>query len=77
MNPTQQKFQEFILERVQESKSEEARDLLYESFQKQKEHSFDRAYLLSFIPRMKALLKPEHIDEVETIMNQFGSKFTR
>ncbi|MEK3936088.1 hypothetical protein MKY41_12230 [Sporosarcina sp. FSL W7-1349] len=77
MNAGQQKFQSFILERVQEDKIGEAEDLLAESFQKQADRTFDQAYLTSFMPRMKALLKPEHVEEVDRIMQEFGSNFVR
>lgn len=77
LNPAQQKFHQFILERVQEDKMDEVQELLKESFQKQVDKSFDQAYLLEFMPRMKACLKPEHVVEVEQIMKEFGDKFTR
>lgn len=77
MNPGQQKFKSFILERVKDGEQEKAEALLAESFQKLDERGFDQGYLMSFAPRMKSLLKPEHIEEVEAIMEEFGSKFSR
>ena len=77
MNSGQQKFQAFIMERVKEDKIGEAENLLAESFQKQAERSFDQAYLTSFMPRMRGLLKPEHVEEVDRIMEEFGSNFIR
>lgn len=77
MNLGQQKFKSFILERVKDGEKDKAEVLLSESFQKLDERNFDQEYLMSFIPRMKNLLKPEHIEEVEAIMKEFGSKFSR
>ncbi|BAQ09746.1 hypothetical protein OXB_1274 [Bacillus sp. OxB-1] len=77
MNVGQQKFQSFILERVQGDKVGEAEHLLEESFQKQADRTFDQAYLTSFMPRLKALLKPEHVEEVDRILQEYGSNFVR
>lgn len=71
MNEGQEKFFSFILDRVQEGRQEEARALMAESFEKQANKTFDADYMASFIPRMTALLKPEHVDEVTGIMAQF------
>jgi len=76
MNKGQEKFFEFILERVKEDKREEAKALLAESFQKQADRMFTPEYLASFAPRMMAVLKPEHIEEVKAIMAEYGSSFT-
>lgn len=77
MNLGQQKFRVFILERVKDDEKNKAEALLSESFQKQDEKTFDREYLMSFMPRMKSLLKPEHVEEVDAIMKEFASKFSK
>ncbi|RST76082.1 hypothetical protein D4T97_004645 [Siminovitchia acidinfaciens] len=77
MNLGQQKFKSFILERVKDGEQEKAEALLTESFQKLDDRSFDQEFLMSFASRMKSLLKPEHVEEVEAIMKEFGSKFSR
>ena len=71
MNPGQEKFYHFILERTQSGKEQDAKDLLAESFAKQTDGSFDDAYRQAFIPRMIALLKPEALDEVKKVMSEF------
>jgi hypothetical protein len=73
MNPGQEKFFNFILERVQEGKQEDAKALLSESFAKQADGSFNSEYMNSFIPRMIAILKPECIEEVKNIMQGFSA----
>lgn len=77
MNQGQEKFFEFILERVKEDKQDVAKELLAESFQKQADKTFTPEYLASFAPRMIAILKPEHIEEVKAIMTNFGAAFTK
>ncbi len=77
MNQGQEQFFNFILERVQDGKQEDARALLSESFAKQADGSFNREYLESFNPRMIAILKPECIEEVRTIMQGFAQNMNR
>ncbi|MDF2869868.1 MAG: hypothetical protein K0R05_1443 [Anaerocolumna sp.] len=72
MNQGQEQFFNFILERVQNGKQEEAKALLAESFEKQSNNTFDADYLTGFIPRMTALLKAEHIEEVSKIMTGYN-----
>ncbi len=74
MNPGQQQFYNFIIERVQEGKVEEAKSLLAESFSKQADGSFNVEYLQLFASKMISLLKPESVEEVKNIMMQFGQK---
>jgi len=74
MNAGQEKFYNFILDRVQTGKQNEAKALLNESFSKQANGTFNAEYLQGFIPKMLALLKPESINEVKAIMSQFAPK---
>jgi len=78
MNPGQQKFHAFILERVQADQKATAARLLAESFQKQDDRSFDKTYLVNdFMPSMRAIVKPEHLAEVEAIMEAFAGKIRK
>ena len=72
MNQGQEQFYNFILERVQEGKQDDAKSLLSESFAKQADGSFNTEYMENFIPRMMAILKPECIEEVQNIMREFS-----
>lgn len=72
MNQGQERFFNFIMERVQSGKQEEAKELLNESFSKQTEGTFNREYLEEFSQKMIAILKPENIEEVKNIMTQFS-----
>lgn len=77
MNEGQQKFFNYILERVKDGQQEQAKTLLAESFQNQKSGSFTPQYLMEFGAKMVAMLKPEHIEEVKQIMSTFGSQMTK
>lgn len=68
MTEGQQKFLAFILENIEPENVLKARKLLDEAFQKQKEGTFDQAYLMAFIPKMLELIKPENIEKVKAVM---------
>jgi hypothetical protein len=72
MNEGQTKFNDFILERVKDDKKDEAQALLGESFAKQADGTFTPEYMKTFIPKMLALLKLEHTEEVKNIMTTFA-----
>lgn len=72
MDHGQEQFYNFILERVQEGKQDDAKALLSESFAKQADGSFNAEYMENFIPRMMAILKPECMEEVQNIMQGFS-----
>lgn len=77
MDQAQQQFLEYILERVQEDKVEEAKILLAESFKKLTEGNFTQNDIMVFIPRAMALLKPDKVEEVLAIMNGFAGDFLK
>ncbi|MCL2859526.1 MAG: hypothetical protein FWF46_02920 [Oscillospiraceae bacterium] len=74
MNQYQEKFFSFIMDRVQDEKKAEAKELLNESFAKQNNGTFNKEYMQSVMSKIIAMLKPEHVDEVKNIMMQFGKK---
>ncbi|KEJ01391.1 hypothetical protein N494_10615 [Clostridium botulinum A2B7 92] len=76
MNQGQEKFLGFILERVEEDKVEEAKALLADNFKKQAEGKFTHDDITQFIPKMAMLLKPDKIEEVQTVMKQFAENFS-
>lgn len=71
----QEMFLRFILQRVQEGKEEEAREILLENFKKQDEGTFSQEDIQEFIPKMIALLKPEKLEEVKAAVKQFSGSF--
>lgn len=68
MNNGQERFFNFIIERIELENQDKAKELLNESFAKQDEGTFNKEYMMNFIPRMLELIKPECIDEVKNIM---------
>jgi hypothetical protein len=72
MNQGQEKFLGFILERVKDDKIGEAKALLADNFKKQAEGNFTQDDVIQFIPKMIALLKPDKVEEVKAVMEQFS-----
>lgn len=72
MNKGQEKFLSFIMENVEEKNYDKAKALLSESFKKQEEGTFNKEYLMSFIPRMLELVKPENLELVKNIMTNYN-----
>lgn len=68
MNNGQERFYTYIIERVELENQEKAKEILRESFAKQEEGTFNKEYMMGFIPRMLELIKPECIEEVKNIM---------
>ena len=71
----QEMFSNFILQRVKDDKVEEAKALLAENFKKQDEGTFTKEDVEQFVPKMIDYLKPEKIEEIRAIANQFSIKF--
>jgi Tfp pilus assembly pilus retraction ATPase PilT len=72
MNQGQERFFNFILERVKEDKVEEAKALLTANFRKQAEGTFTHEDIMQSTTKITALLKPEKIEEVKAVMKQFA-----
>jgi hypothetical protein len=71
----QEMFLSFILQRVQEGKEDEAREILLENFKKQDEGTFSQEDIQTFIPKMISLLKPEKLAEVQAVVKNFSGDF--
>lgn len=71
MNAGQEKFFNFIIGRVEKENQEKAKALLIESFSRQDNGTFNKEYIINFIPRMLELIKPEFIEEVKNIMMNY------
>lgn len=74
MNPGQEQFYNFFIERTMDDKKEEAKELLMEGFAKQAEGTFDRQYFEEVKPKYFALIKSECIEEVKAAMEHFSSR---
>ncbi|EJR49816.1 MULTISPECIES: hypothetical protein [Bacillus cereus group] len=71
----QEMFLNFILQRVQEDKQDEAKAILTENFKKQDEGAFSKEDIEQFIPKMISLLKPEKLEEVKAVVKQFSGNY--
>ncbi|WP_071392753.1 hypothetical protein [Bacillus tuaregi] len=71
----QEMFLNYILERVQEGKEDEAKEILTENFKKLTEGTFSQEDIQVFLPKMISLLKPEKLEEVAGVVKQFAGEF--
>jgi uncharacterized protein HemY len=71
----QEMFLNFILQRVQEGKEDEAKEILLENLKKQDEGTFSQEDIKEFIPKMISLLKPDKLEEVQAVVKQFSGSF--
>lgn len=72
MKEEQEKFTNFILEKVPENKKEDAMALLADYFKKQEDGTFTKNDISIFASKIIIILKPEAIEEVQTVMKQFS-----
>lgn len=63
MNPGQQQFYNFFMERVQEDKVEEAKAIMLENFKLQDEGKFTLEHMQQNAPKMISLIKSEFVEE--------------
>ncbi len=77
MDHKQEQFLNYILKRVQDGKVDEAKALIEECFKKQANQTFTRTDLGEFIPKMTMLIKPNHVDEVHDVLQEFAATFTK
>lgn len=73
MNPGQEQFLNYIIERSETDKADEIRLYLMESFKKQAEGTYTGADAMQSIPVILGFLKPEHVEEVQGVMKQFAT----
>lgn len=74
MNPGQEQFYNFILERVHEEHKDTVKELMGENFKKQADGAFTREDMLKTQETLMKMLKPEARDEVMTAMAHFASQ---
>lgn len=74
MNPGQEMFYKFFMERTKEDKKEEAKALLQDGFAKQEAGTFDKKYLEEVMPKYFEMIKPEAVEELKEAMNSFASR---
>lgn len=74
MHKGQEQFLEFVIEHTQKDQKATARTLLLEAFQRQENGGFSKEDLERLNGNLLALLRPESVDEVAAVLNQFGDQ---
>ncbi|WP_312105635.1 hypothetical protein [Lachnoclostridium sp.] len=74
MNEGQQRFYDFVMERVQEGKEEDIKAIMSESFKRQQEGTFSKEYMTEIVPKMIMLLKPECVEEFKNAAQHMSSQ---
>ena len=77
MNPGQEQFLNFILERVDENQIEAVRDYMGQNFKKQQEGTFGMKDIEDTRAFLQDKVKPEYVGEVKAIMQQFAGNFAK
>lgn len=73
MNPGQQMFYDFYMQRVQQGKTDEANAVMNESFARQNSGTFTLEYMQQIMPQMISLLKPECVEEFQAAAAHMSS----
>ena len=76
MNNKQEQFLNYILKRVQDGKVDAAQALINEHFKKQEAGIFTRADIRAFTTNTTMLIKPNHVDEVHNVIQEFAATFS-
>lgn len=74
MNSQQEKFYQFIMDRVKNEKREEVQQMLFDNFKRQEEKVFNDEHKQLFMQAMMECLKEEYREEVMAIMKSFQPK---
>ncbi|MFZ5966461.1 MAG: hypothetical protein ACOYVK_04720 [Bacillota bacterium] len=77
MNEGQERFFNFIMERVMDGKHDEAKALLNQGFEKQADGTFDMAFINEFSSKLFPIIKPEFAEEVKSIITNDGPRHIR
>jgi len=74
MNPGQEQFYNFIMERILEEHKDTVKELMNKNFRKQADGAFTRADMMETQEMLMKMLKPEAMEEVKTAMAHFASQ---
>lgn len=77
MNPGQEKFLTFMLDRVREEKQDYVKELLISNFKKQQEGTFNMEDMQSTQAKLMEVLKPEAVEEVKAAMSHFAGELKK
>lgn len=74
MNQGQEKFLNYILDRVIEGKRGEAKALLEQGFEKQADGTFNMAFINEFSSKLFPIIASEFIEEVKSVIASDGPR---
>lgn len=77
MNPGQEKFLNFILEKVDKNQIEAVKEFMQQNFQKQQEGTFGMKEIEETRVFLQEKVKPEYLEEVKAVMQQFAGNFAK
>jgi hypothetical protein len=72
MNARQEQFLNFMMERAEDDKEQEVREILHESFAKQQGTKLTRKEFEVLKDKLTKLMKPQNVPEVNRAMNHYG-----
>lgn len=74
MDQQQEKFYQYILDRVEEKNIDRAKVLLGKTFEKQDEGNFTKCDVTVLVPLLLSIVKPESIKEVQDLLKSYGKE---
>lgn len=77
MNPGQEKFLNFILDRVDETQRDTVREYMEQNFKKQQEGMFGRKDIEETRTFLQDKVNPQYLEEVKTVMQQFAENYSK
>ncbi len=77
MKQEQERFLNFVMERIQPGMQDEAKTMMIENFGKQANGTFTAEYLEDFSSRLSGILKPEYVNEVQSAVKEYGQSYAK
>ncbi|MCL2461353.1 MAG: hypothetical protein FWF44_01700 [Defluviitaleaceae bacterium] len=74
MNPGQEQFYNFIVERVRDECKDDTKAMMQDNFRRQADGSFTREDMAKTQGALMRMLKPEAVEEVKAAMAHFASQ---
>ena len=77
MNAEQQKFYDYVMDKVMDNKREELKEVLAECFRKMGENQLSKGDIESTAEILTPLLRPKYREEVRNVMLDFADDFRK
>jgi hypothetical protein len=76
VNPGQEQFFNFLMERIQDEHKNTAKEMMEENFRQQAAGTFTREHMAETQAALIKLLKPQYVAEVKAAMAHFASQMS-